>query len=244
MNIDDLDGITKKRAIDCEYLSLSDKTEEEYLKILKGDWDIRAEVDPSLYVEAASHASEEEIQSSGQSDFEREFLPRVDVPIGVCLELGCGLGRMTQFISRVSGLVVAVDISSKLLEIAKKRLIESGYPNILFVETNGMTLDSIADNFVDTAFEYIVFQHIPKSEIIKSYIKEVHRVLKPGGRFIMHGRDVSGHDSGNMIGNTWHGCRISPEVVRQAIRDTTFIVVSEEGISTDRYWVILEKEKV
>jgi SAM-dependent methyltransferase len=35
----------------------------------------------------------------------------------------------------------------------------------------------------DFAFSSIVFQHIPSREVIETYVREVHRVLRPGGLF-------------------------------------------------------------
>ena len=35
----------------------------------------------------------------------------------------------------------------------------------------------------DFAFSVIVFQHIPSREIIENYVREVHRLLRPGALF-------------------------------------------------------------
>ena len=35
----------------------------------------------------------------------------------------------------------------------------------------------------DFAFSSIVFQHIPSRDIVENYVREVHRLLRPGGLF-------------------------------------------------------------
>ena len=105
-------------------------------------------------------------------------------------------------------------------------------------------MEPIEDGVVDVAFEFIVFQHIPVEDVIISYIRDVHRVLRPGGVFIMHGRDVPRHwksEEGATLGNTWHGCQCGPELVARAIDGTSFTIVVESGLGTPNYWVTLQK---
>lgn len=237
-----MDETLKRRALGCYIVNSKEVSIQEYVKTLKEDWNIRASVDPSVYVCASSNAKEEDIQSTGRGDFEREFLPRVSLPIDTCLEIGCGLGRMSQWISGVCKKLYAADISGELLNIAKKRLSIDKYLNIGFIELDGYTLKEIKDNSIDVAFEYICFQHIGSAEVIESYIREVARVLKIGGYFVMHGRDVSGNDTGFHPGNTWHGCRIGPTLVKESIEGTSLIIDNLEGINTDRFWAILKKK--
>jgi SAM-dependent methyltransferase len=46
-----------------------------------------------------------------------------------------------------------------------------------------MDLSVLPDLPFDFAFSSIVFQHIPSREIIENYIREVHRLLRPGALF-------------------------------------------------------------
>ena len=41
----------------------------------------------------------------------------------------------------------------------------------------------VGDRVFDFAFSTIVFQHIPSYEVIESYVREVHRLLRPGALF-------------------------------------------------------------
>ena len=56
-------------------------------------------------------------------------------------------------------------------------------PNALVFQNNGMDLSVLPDVVFDFAFSTIVFQHIPRREVIESYVREVCRVLRPGALF-------------------------------------------------------------
>ncbi len=56
-------------------------------------------------------------------------------------------------------------------------------PNAYVFQNNGVDLSVLGDIQVDFAFSFIVFQHIPSLEVIRSYVQEVHRLLRPGGLF-------------------------------------------------------------
>ena len=45
---------------------------------------------------------------------------------------------------------------------------------------------------MDFAFSSIVFQHIPSREIIENYVREVHRLLRPGGAVQIPGAGRTG----------------------------------------------------
>ena len=242
-----MDELTKaqdySRAIQCSNLSYLPKIDvKKYVDLAKQDWNSRAELDASSYVCASSKASEDNIQASGLGDVEREFLPRIQsYKHATILEIGCGFGRMSQFISKECNKLYSVDISSKLLEIARKRLSQEQYSHIDFLETDGLTIpDNVPDNSIDFAFEYIVFQHIV-SPVVISYIRSIYKKLKPRGILIAHGRDIDTGIDEITSGNTWHGSRFGSTVIAEAIHDTSFKIINEEGIGTERYWVTLQK---
>ena len=46
---------------------------------------------------------------------------------------------------------------------------------------DGDSLHGVGDAAVDGCFSHVVFQHIPDPEITLGYVREMGRVLKPGG---------------------------------------------------------------
>jgi len=198
---------------------------------------------------AHNNAEEENILYSGELDFQGEFLPRITryfllENLKGVLEIGCGFGRMTTYIAQFCSpkQLFAVDISPKLLEIAKSRCNRYGIKNVSFIETSGDSLLGIPNDCITFAFEYIVFQHISDYVIVYRYLKELSRVLQEGGIFVMHIRDVSGVNPETNSGNTWHGCRMSPEFIENSLRGMPLKIFNVEGAGTDRCWIHIKKE--
>src|SRR5205814_698222 len=97
------------------------------------------------------------------------------------LEIGCGAGRVTRSLARLFGEVHALDVSGEMVRHARIAL--DRFPNAFLYQNNGMDLSVIPGHPFDFAISCLVFQHIPSREIIQSYVREVHRLLRPGCLF-------------------------------------------------------------
>jgi len=93
------------------------------------------------------------------------------------VEIGCGIGRLTRVIAPEVGQVIALDISEKMLAIAR----QANLPNVEFRTAQGFVLSGIPDSSVNFSLSYCVFQHLPSHTALKSYLAEMHRVTKAGG---------------------------------------------------------------
>ena len=98
---------------------------------------------------------------------------------GKILDLGCGCGRTTKYLSDKKYNVVGVDITKGMINLAKKR-----YPKINFQVGDACEL-----NFPDKTFDVVFFSYngldyiYPEEKRILA-IKEISRVLKGEGIFI------------------------------------------------------------
>jgi SAM-dependent methyltransferase len=99
------------------------------------------------------------------------------------LEIGPGAGRWTEALQRIAGHLIVVDISDRCIEICRERFASA--PNIEFHVNDGRSLAAIATESVDAVWSYDVFVHIATSDIA-SYLGEIARVLRPGGRAVIH----------------------------------------------------------
>ena len=101
-----------------------------------------------------------------------------------CVDLGSGRGtdvlRMAEEVGE-EGFVFGVDISEGMLETARKNAVKMGIGNVSFVRSD---LESIAipDATADLIISNCTLNHASDKNKVW---REVYRILKPGGRFVV-----------------------------------------------------------
>jgi SAM-dependent methyltransferase len=149
---------------------------------IRSFWNRAAEENPYWYVSSyGSYGTDrnlEEFWASGHTiwaDIKR-VIGYTPSPTASILEIGCGVGRLTRAIAPEVGRVIALDISEKMIEIARK----SDLPNVDFRTAEGFALTGIPDRSADFVLAYCVFQHLPSYAALRSYLVEMYRVSMPG----------------------------------------------------------------
>ena len=117
---------------------------------------------------------------------ERTGLPR---PEGVCVELGCGVGRVTRLLAKRFEKVIAIDISPGNLRNAMMSAAREGLGNIQFVH-----LATLAD--LDKVKGYDVFHSmktLPRNTppVQRHLLDWAFRGLNPGGMFLFQAQTWS-----------------------------------------------------
>jgi ubiquinone/menaquinone biosynthesis C-methylase UbiE len=109
------------------------------------------------------------------------------------LDIGCGSGRTTFPLYEMGYKMTGVDITPKMIEIAKKVSLAKG------VDINFLVGDSTNLAFEDNHFDGAIFANngwvqIPGKENRQKALSEIYRVLKPNSYFILtaHQRYYSG----------------------------------------------------
>lgn len=97
----------------------------------------------------------------------------------VVLDIGCGVGRLTRALAGQVQRVIGLDVSAEML--AQARELNVGVDNVEWIHGDGATLRPIADASVDGCFSHVVFQHLPDPDLTLGYVREMGRVLRPGG---------------------------------------------------------------
>lgn len=149
------------------------------------------------------------------------------------LEIGCGAGRVTRALARLFGEVHAVDISEEMLERARLSL--AGIHNVHLYRNNGMDLGVVPAIPFDFAFSIIVFQHIPSREVIASYLREVHRLLRAGALFKLQVRGNTSDSSAP--DDTWVGVALSEDDATALAFECGFEPRYSTGAGTPDFWL-------
>lgn len=121
-------------------------------------------------------------------------------PSWVVGDIGCGTGEVAASLAPFVSHVVAIDGSPEMLQSAAVRL--SDLPNVE-VRRGDLELLPLDDGALDAATVFLVLHHVPAPE---RAIREVARVLRPGGRLLIV--DMLPHDRERyrqQMGHVWLG---------------------------------------
>ncbi|GIX03692.1 MAG: hypothetical protein KatS3mg113_0698 [Planctomycetaceae bacterium] len=127
-------------------------------------------------------ATWEEVLASGREDLQPALTlaGMTTGPEKKVLDLGCGVGRISQALAEYFGEVVGVDPSSSLITEARARNRHSHVSYRVHAEEH---LLPTCSHYFDVVFSYEVLYYLPPQEV-RGYFHDVARLLKPGGEFV------------------------------------------------------------
>lgn len=92
---------------------------------------------------------------------------------GEVLEVGCGEGRGVEVLMKHALRFTAVDKLEAALQVLRER-----FPSATFIRMDLPPFSGLSDNTFDCVVSFQVIEHIQDDSF---FLKEIHRVLKPGG---------------------------------------------------------------
>ena len=213
----------------------------EQLERMQRDWDQRARLNARHYVDTSridwtdetffasgEHAVAEDILTDTTNIYQGKDPLKMRV-----LEIGCGAGRLTRALSDIFGEIHAVDVSGEM--VARARAALHDRPHVTFYQNNGCDLAVVPPLVFDFAYSSHVFQHIPSREVIDTYVREVHRLLRPGALFKFQ---VQGHPSEDSSpDDTWHGVSFTPEQATEMAQRCGFEHRHSFGAGDQYFWL-------
>jgi len=113
-------------------------------------------------------------------------------PSANVLEIGCGAGRGMQLLAGHCTNYTGIDKNEKLLALHKQT-----YPDFDFIVKSIPPMSFLKDNTYDFVISFQVIEHIEDDTL---FLKEISRVLKPGGKAII----TTPNRSMSLTRNPWH----------------------------------------
>ena len=163
---------------------------------------------------------------------ERFIKPHVDSQ-RVCLEIGPGGGRWTQFLLDFN-IVYVVDYYPEIMEELKKNFAR---PNVITILNNGTDFPGVPDEEIDFLFTFGTFVHLEVS-LINEYLMNMKRVLKKGGiAFIQYS------DKRKKMAQENNGFSMNcPELMRTMVEMHGYTIIDEDTELIGHSSIILFKK--
>ena len=107
----------------------------------------------------------------------RAYVEALQFINGDVLELGCGEGRGIGLIEKKAKSFTALDKIESVINLLKEK-----YPSHKFNTSSFPPVTLFSDNSFDTIISFQVIEHI-KDDVL--FIKEIYRLLRPGGKALI-----------------------------------------------------------
>ena len=142
------------------------------------------------------------------------------------LEIGCGSGRLMRPMSRHFLEIHGVDVAGDAIRQARENLQDLAHAHPR--EIHGTSLEDFAEQSFDFVYSFALFPYIPSRELVIAFLREIHRVLRPGGlaRLQFNGSAGTGFSSHELL---------------EFAQSHDFQVLALEGVSTQSMWTTWRK---
>ncbi|TAE23518.1 MAG: class I SAM-dependent methyltransferase [Cytophagales bacterium] len=150
---------------------------------------------------------------------------------GNVLEIGCGWGRGLELLTQAADHYTGIDKNEDLIGSLQRE-----YPQSTFIAANIPPLSGLADNTFDFIVTFQVIEHIENDSL---FVKEAHRVLKPGGKLLL----TTVNKTFSLTRNPWHVREYVADELR-ALMGQHFPVIETRGIhGNDKVMTYYEQNK-
>jgi SAM-dependent methyltransferase len=102
------------------------------------------------------------------------------------LEVAPGHGRWSSLMVGAVHSLTLVDLSQSCIDACRERFADAS--NVTYIVNDGTSLSGVPDESLDFIWSFDSFVHM-EGDIIASYLREFARVLRPGGRIVIHHAD-------------------------------------------------------
>lgn len=145
----------------------------------RGLWDY-------LHDPAIARGYDASLADSPLFHLDRDFVQRYCTQKGKLLDLGCGTGRLLVDMARDGWWSLGVDLSAEMLGVAAEKA-RSENLSVHLLRANITQLGCLSDDVFDAcACLFSTLGMVLGAAHRRRVLEHVYRVLRPGGRFILH----------------------------------------------------------
>ena len=123
------------------------------------------------------------------------------LPPGETVDLACGHGRHSEKMLALGRSVIALDIVPENVAFTYERL--KGKPDFTVHRCNGVDFQPVPDQSVDAIMCYDAMVHFD-CDVVRSYLRDSVRILRPGGMGLFHHSNYNGNPSAIHYGQNPH----------------------------------------
>ena len=118
------------------------------------------------------------------------------------VDVGAGTGFLLPLLAEHFANVIAIEPAAAMLECARQRIMERGRQNVTF-HVSGVEQLPLEDRVCELAIACLVLHHVAKPE---QALREMHRILKPGGRLLLvEQEEHQHHEFHEVMQDRWWG---------------------------------------
>lgn len=176
------------------------------------DWQLPAGVDRGLWDylhdPGIAHGYDASLAGSSLFSLDLSFVERHCQPPGRLLDLGCGTGRLLLHAASKGHQPVGVDLSAEMLSVASAKARQAAL-NVDLVRASIVELEAFRDaSFDHAACLFSTLGMVRGEEERRRVVRHVRRLLRPGGRFVLHAHNrwFNLHDPAGrrwLLGDLW-----------------------------------------
>lgn len=146
------------------------------------------------------------------------------------IELACGRGRHVPKYADRAGNITLVDILDKNIEFCKERF--KIFSNIEYLRNNGYNLEALPSNEYTSLFCYDAMVHFEMMDIYE-YLKDIYRVLKSGGRALIHHSNFDGDYKASFGSATYGRNFMNKQLFAYLAYRIGFVILEQKVIDWD-----------
>jgi len=126
-------------------------------------------------------------------------LAGIDIDMSQCADFACGRGRNTvKLLKEGAGHVTMIDVNPQNIDYVRAHVCVPGKATAVL--TNGLDLAPLEDGLFTFLYTFDAMVHFDV-EIVFAYIREFHRVMRPGAVALMHHSNFDGRPGSDFRDN-------------------------------------------